>query len=115
MSPPSLVVFDTLPKETKYEIFLFLYFIKGQKKITNPSWLAKEGMRKRAVERVGNFLKKRKETFEKLIKRGIFKQNRIFGSTIPAIAKVNQLIMYVLIFMFLNHISSLTAQISLFS
>ena len=54
----------------------------------NFSWLRKEGRKKRAVERIGNFLKQRKENLEKLIKRGIFKQNHIFGSTIPAIAKV---------------------------
>jgi hypothetical protein len=63
---------------------------KGQRKMSNfgSFWSRREGRRQRAAERIGNFLKIRKESLEKLIKRGIFRPNRVFGSTIPAIVKV---------------------------
>ena len=48
----------------------------------------REGRRQRAAERIGNFLKIRKENLEKLIRRGIFRPHRVFGSTIPDIVKV---------------------------
>ena len=67
---------------------------KGQRKISNfgSFWSRREGRRQRAAERIGNFLKIRKENLEKLIRRGIFRPHRVFGSTIPVIVKVTQII-----------------------
>ena len=47
-----------------------------------------KGKRPKIHERVANFFRKRKEVLESLKKRRIFRQPLVFGSTIPAIAKV---------------------------
>ena len=74
---------------------LYANTLKGRKVMgrLKSLWTSKEGekmtgKRMKTTEKISNFLKNRKETFEKLIRKGIFKQNRVFGSTIPAIVKV---------------------------
>eukprot|EP00092_Neocalanus_flemingeri_P020646 GFUD01022371.1.p1 GENE.GFUD01022371.1~~GFUD01022371.1.p1 ORF type:complete len:383 (+),score=123.35 GFUD01022371.1:29-1150(+) len=46
-----------------------------------------KGRIQRAREKISESFQMRKENLEKLTKKGIFKPNRVFGSTIPAIAK----------------------------
>eukprot|EP00092_Neocalanus_flemingeri_P022287 GFUD01024167.1.p1 GENE.GFUD01024167.1~~GFUD01024167.1.p1 ORF type:complete len:350 (+),score=103.71 GFUD01024167.1:72-1052(+) len=56
-------------------------------KATTGSKLVKTAGCKKGREKISAIFQTRKESLEKLIKRGIFKPNRVFGSTIPSIAK----------------------------